>query len=247
MTAFIKIAHRGASGYFPENTALAFEKAIAARADMIEMDCQLSRDGHVVIFHDERLSRTAGKQGRLKNKTLNQLEKLDVGRWRKKSYEGERIPTLEEALEIVDGRADLCLDIKHFAHGSHGIELKLLSIVSRYDYLDRTIFSSFDQRSLRRVRELAPEAHIGVILDATTRADPFPAAEELTAGSLHIHKELATQEFLKSAWEHGLDVHVWTVNEVREMERFVSLGVQGVVSDFPEKFSQVKPEVCSKK
>jgi glycerophosphoryl diester phosphodiesterase len=240
MAAFTKIAHRGASGNFPENTALAFEKAIEARADMIEMDCQLSQDGHVVIFHDERLGRTAGARGRLKDKTLDQLKTLDVGQWRKKSYQGERILTLEEVLEIIGGRADLCLDIKNFPDGSAGIEIKLLFIVSRYDYLDRTIFSSIDHRCLSRVRELAPEAQLGVILDAKTQADPFALTEELAAASVHIHKDLASREFLEKAWEEGLDVHVWTVNEVRDMEKFVSWGVQGIVSDFPEKFWKLK-------
>jgi len=240
MAAFTKIAHRGASGNFPENTALAFEKAIEARADMIEMDCQLSQDGHVVIFHDERLGRTAGARGRLKDKTLDQLKTLDVGQWRKKSYKGERILTLEEVLEIISDRADLCLDIKHFPDGPPGIEIKLLFIVSRYDYLDRTIFSSIDHRCLSRVRELAPEARIGVILDALTKADPFAVTNELAAASVHIHMDLASRGFLEKAWEEGLDVHVWTVNEVRDMEKFVSWGVQGIVSDFPEKFWKLK-------
>ncbi len=240
MAAFTKVAHRGASGKYPENTALAFEMAIEARADMIEMDCQLSQDGHVVIFHDERLGRTAGARGRLQDKTLDQLKKLDVGQWRKKSYKGERILTLEEALEIIGGRADLCLDIKHFPDGPAGIVIKLLFIVSRYDYLDRTIFSSFDHRCLSRVRELAPEARIGVILDAPTKADPFAVTKELAPASVHIQQDLASREFLEKAWEEGLDVHVWTVNEVREMEKFVSWGVQGIVSDFPEKFGKLK-------
>jgi len=240
MAAFTKIAHRGASGNFPENTAVAFEKAIKASADMIEMDCQLSQDGHVVIFHDERLSRTAGARGRLKDKTLDQLKTLDVGQWRKKSYKGERILTLEEVLEIISDRADLCLDIKHFPDGPPGIEIKLLFIVSRYDYLDRTIFSSIDHRCLSRVRELAPEARLGVILDAKTQADPFVVTEELAAASVHIEKDLASREFFEKAREQGLDVHVWTVNEVRDMEKFVSWGVQGIVSDFPEKFWKLK-------
>jgi glycerophosphoryl diester phosphodiesterase len=240
MAAFTKIAHRGASGNFPENTRLAFEAAIGARADMIELDCQLCRDGHVVIFHDERLSRTAGARGMLKDKTLEQLKKLDVGRWLKKSYQGERILTLEEVLEIIGGRADLCLDIKHFPDAPAGIEIKLLFIVSRYDYLDRTIFSSFDYRCLSRVRELAPDARIGVISDGRSEPDPFTVAKELAAGSVHIQKDLADRAFLERAWEQGLDVYVWTVNEVRDMEKFVSWGVQGLYSDYPEKFWKLR-------
>lgn len=240
MAGFIKIAHRGASGHFPENTSLALERAIEARADMIEVDCQLTRDGHVVIFHDERLRRTAGARGMLKDKTLEQLKKLDVGQWLKKSYKGERILTLEEVFEIIGDRADLCLDIKHFPKAAAGMEIKLLFIVSRYDCLERTIFSSFDYRCLRRVRELAPEARIGVIFDAGSKDDPFAIARALAATSVHVQKDLATREFLEKAREQDLDVYVWTVNDVREMEKFVSWGVQGLVSDFPEKFWKLK-------
>jgi glycerophosphoryl diester phosphodiesterase len=241
MAAFVKIAHRGASGYFPENTRLAFEKAIEARADMIEIDCQTTSDGHIVVFHDERLNRTAGVSGTVKNKTLQQLKKLDVGQWKKRSFRGERVLTLEEVLEIIAGKVDLCVDIKQFNASQPGMEIKLLFIVSHYDYLDQTIFSSLDYHCLERVRELAPEARIGVIYGAGVKADPFVAAERLEASSIHVQRQMATRPFLDKAWETGLDVHVWTVNEVRDIEKFASLGVQGIVSDYPEKFWQLKP------
>ena len=240
MAAFVKIAHRGDSGNFPENTRLAFEKAIEARADMIEIDCQTTSDGHVVVFHDERLNRTAGVSGTVKSKTLQQLKKLDVGQWKKRSFRGEGVLTLEEVLEIIAGKVDLCLDIKQYNASQPGMEIKLLFIVSHYDYLDQTIFSSFDYPCLERVRELAPEARIGVIYGAGVKADPFVAAERLEASSMHVQRQMATRPFLDKAWETGLDVHVWTVNEVRDMEKFASLGVQGIVSDYPEKLAQLK-------
>src|SRR5687767_11097323 len=151
MAGFKKIAHRGASGLYPENTRLAFTKAIEAGADMVELDCQLSRDGHVVVFHDEHLRRTAGVRGTLRSKTLEQLKALDIGRWRKASFQGEKILTLEEALETLAGRVDLCLEIKNYPNSLPGIELKILFILSHYEYLDRTIISSFHYSSLARV------------------------------------------------------------------------------------------------
>jgi glycerophosphoryl diester phosphodiesterase len=89
------------------------------------------------------------------------------------------------------------------------------------------------------VRELAPEARIGVIYGTGVKADPFVTAERLEANSMHVQRQAATRPFLDKAWEAGLDVHVWTVNEVRDMEKFASLGVQGIVSDYPERFSQL--------
>jgi glycerophosphoryl diester phosphodiesterase len=236
---FSKIAHRGASGHFPENTRLAFEKAIEARVDMIELDCQLTLDGHVVVFHDERLDRTARVNGAVKNKTLAELKKLDIGQWRKRTHKGERILTLEEVIEIVGHGVNLCLDIKQFSQTPPGIELKLLFTLSHYDFLDRAILSSFDYRCLHRVRELAPEAQIGVISGLGMTEDPFAAAKQLAAACMLVQKELATREFLERAWDDGRDVFVWTVNEIREMEKFASLGVQGLISDFPERFAKL--------
>ena len=240
MAGFKKIAHRGASGHYPENTRLAFTKAIQAGADMIELDCQLSRDGHVVVFHDEQLQRTAGVRGTLQSKTLAQLKSLDIGRWRNKSSRGERILTLEEALEVFAGKVDLCLEIKNYPKSLPGIELKVLFILSHYDYLDRTIVSSFDYRSLGRIRELAPEIAIGLIFGSAVKQDPFESAKRLAATSIHVQKSCATREFLSAAWEEGLDVHVWTVNELLDIEAFVSMGVQGVISDFPDRLARLK-------
>lgn len=240
MADFIKIAHRGSSGSYPENTRLAFEKAIEAGADMIEMDCRLSKDGHVVVIHDDRLDRTARAKGFVKGKTLRQLKKLDVGAWLKKSFKGERIQTLEEILEIVSGKVEINLEIKSVLHGPLGIELKVLFIVSHFDYLERTIFSSFDYQSLRRLRELAPDVRIGVLYGAGIKDNPFQAAREMNAYSLHIQREFATPHFLEEARELGLKSFVWTVNEAKEMEKFLSLGVDGIISDFPEKFWKIK-------
>src|SRR4029453_13031491 len=100
MVAFVKVAHRGASGNFPENTRLAFEKAIKAGVDMFGMGCQVTRAGHVVVFHDERNRRTAGVSGTVRSKSLEQLKQLDVGQWKKNTFRGERVPTLKEVLAI---------------------------------------------------------------------------------------------------------------------------------------------------
>ncbi|HLD30222.1 MAG TPA: glycerophosphodiester phosphodiesterase family protein, partial [bacterium] len=198
------------------------------------------KDGHVVVIHDDRLDRTARAKGFVKGKTLRQLKKLDVGAWLKKSFKGERIQTLEEILEIVSGKVEINLEIKSVLRGPLGIELKVLFIVSHFDYLERAIFSSFDYQSLRRLRELAPDVRIGVLYGAGIKDNPFQAAREMNAYSLHIQREFATPHFLEEARELGLKSFVWTVNEVKEMEKFLSLGVDGIISDFPEKFWKIK-------
>ncbi|HTM08850.1 MAG TPA: glycerophosphodiester phosphodiesterase family protein [Verrucomicrobiae bacterium] len=240
MNSFIRVAHRGSSGTCPENTRAAVEKAIASGVEMVEADCQLSKDGHVVVFHDERLARTAHTKGFLRSKTLKELKKLDVGGWFKKSFKGERILTLEELLELIDGRAELNVDIKGDAQGSLGIELKLLFTLSHYDYLERTVFSSFDHRVLRRLRELAPDTRIAVLHGAGIKENPFQLARELGAEAVHIQKELATPPVIERAAQAGVKTLVWTVNEVADMEKYLKLGVDGIFSDYPEKFWKLR-------
>ena len=245
MNGFIRVAHRGSSGTCPENTRAAIEKAVESGVDMVEIDCQLSKDGHVVVFHDERLARTARAKGHVRFKTLKELQKLDIGAWFKKSFKGQRILTLEEVLDIVDGRADINIDIKGDPQGSLGIELKLLFILSHYDYLERTVFSAFDHRVLRRVRELAPDTRIGILHSREIKENPFQLARELGAESLHIQKELATPPVVERSAQIGLKTLVWTVNEVSEMEKLLKLGVDGLFSDYPEKFWKLRQKRSS--
>jgi glycerophosphoryl diester phosphodiesterase len=240
MNTFIRVAHRGSSGTNPENTRAAILKALDAGVEMVEIDCQLSRDGHVVVFHDERLARTARARGFVRSKTLKELKKLDIGSWFKKSFKGERILTLEEVLDLLDGRADLNIDIKGDSQGALGMELKLLFILSHYEYLERTVFSSFDHRIVKRVRELAPDTRIGILHGAGMKENPFQLARDLGAESVHLQKELATPAAVERAAESGLKTLVWTVNDVGEMERLLKLGVDGIFSDYPEKFWKVR-------
>jgi glycerophosphoryl diester phosphodiesterase len=239
MPRLAKIAHRGASGSFPENTRSAFQKAIDAGADMIELDCQLSLDGHIVVFHDEKLSRITKTRGTVAQRSLEQLKKLDIGSWRKKSFCAERVQALEEVLALVDGRVGLCIDIKQYPGSPVGIELKLLFTITHFDYMDRVVFSSFDYACLRRVRELAPDAPVGVICAKGMQPDPIAVASDVGARSIHAHKELASRDFLKRAWDEGFDVYVWTVNDRSEIEKFTSLGVQGIISDYPERLGRL--------
>jgi glycerophosphoryl diester phosphodiesterase len=239
MKRFLKIAHRGASGHFPENTRIAFQKAIEAGADMIETDCQLTKDARVVAFHDERLNRTAGVDGSVKPRTLAQLKQLEVGGWRDGRFIGERIPTLEEVLDLAIGKTELCLEIKQREDSPPGIELKIVSALRQLNYLDHTIVSSFHYHCLERVRQLAQQARIGVVYGMGVTEDPFRVAQRIGAASIHIQKETASRHLLERAWGAGLDAYVWTVNDLDEMRRLRSLGVQGIISDFPEKLAKL--------
>ncbi len=125
---FTAIAHRGASAYYPENTMESFQGAIAMGADMIELDVQLTRDGEVVVFHDEKLTRCTNGKGRIADYTLVELKKLDAGSWFDKEYQGAKIPTLEEALSLCRDKIAVNIEIKTEAVDENirdGIEEKM--------------------------------------------------------------------------------------------------------------------------
>ena len=158
----LRIAHRGASGHCPENTRAAFLRAIELGADMVELDCQNTLDGAVVVIHDETLERTTNGRGRVRDHTLKEIKALDAGSWFGRDFAGEEVLTLEEAVEILRGRVGLNLEIKgHDAPGR--LEIQCVGIVRSLRVSRQTVFSSFSPPRMRLVRDLADDARIGVL------------------------------------------------------------------------------------
>jgi glycerophosphoryl diester phosphodiesterase len=235
----LRIAHRGASGHCPENTRAAFLRAIQLGADMIELDCQTTRDGAVVVIHDETLDRTTTGHGRVQGHTLRELKALDAGRWFAHEFVGEEILTLEEAIEILRGRAALNLEIK--GQDSPGrLEIQCVGIVRSLHFLEQTVFSSFFPARMRLVRDLAEDARVGVLLDSGASWDEGLAlAAELGAEALHPERSLVDHRGVAEAHRRGLEVRVWSVNRPSEIEALAALGVDGIFTDFPERLLRV--------
>jgi glycerophosphoryl diester phosphodiesterase len=238
---FLRIAHRGASGHCPENTRAALVRAIELRADMVEIDCQLTSDGAAVLLHDETLDRTTSGRGPVRLRTLREVKALDAGGWFSPSYAGEEILTIEEAIEILRGRVSLNLELKgDDAPGR--LELVCFGAVSRGAFLDDTVFSSFSAQRMRRLRELTAEARIAILLDA---GDDWYAgidfALALGAEALHPIRSLVDPDRVRDAHASGLDVRVWSVNDPDECRRLVDLGVDGIFTDFPDRLLRIGP------
>ncbi len=169
------------------------------------------------------------------------MKALDIGRWRSKARKGERILTLEEALEVFAGKVDLCLDIKNYPKSLPGIELKMLFILSHYDYLDRTIVSSFDYRSLGAYPRIGAGCRHRSHFRFRRQGGPLRSRQALDGDVAPCPEECRNARiFIQPRWEDGLDVHVWTVNELRDIEAFVSMGVQGVISDYPDRLAKLR-------
>lgn len=235
----LRIAHRGASGHCPENTRSAFLRAIERGADMVELDCQTTRDGAVVVIHDETLDRTTDGRGRVRDHTLKEIQLLDTGSWFGREFTGEEVLTLEQAIEILRGHVELNLEIKgDDAPGR--MEIQCVGILRSLRFFEQTVFSSFSPARMRLVRDLADDARIGVLMEAgTCWSDGFILAAELDAEAVHPQRSLVTADAVAEAHRRGLEVRVWPVNHPREMESLAAAGVDGIFTDFPERLLRI--------
>jgi glycerophosphoryl diester phosphodiesterase len=226
------IAHRGASAECPENTLAAVRRAIELGAPMIEVDCRLTRDGAVVLLHDDTLERTTNGRGRVEELSLREVRALDAGSWFGRAFRGEPVPTLEELLECVGDAAALNLELKGDADPGR-LELAVLGIVASYGFLPRVVFSSFSRRRMRALRERSARARIGILLDAGDRwEEGLDLAAELGAEALHPEISLVRPRRVAQAHARGLEVRVWPVSRKREIERLSAWGVDALFCDF---------------
>ena len=222
---FIIIAHRGASGDYPENTLLAFRQALAAGATWLELDVQLSADGALVVIHDETLERTTDGTGPVAEKSLAQLRRLDAGR-------GERIPLLAEVLDLAAGRATVNIELK--GRGTAGPVAELLRQRQMIGALDAILASSLYEEELISFAGQLPQVRLAPVAD---RVGPtlLPLAEELNAWSVHLEKSCITKGLAEEINSAGRKLLVYTVNDPETLRRLRAWGVSGVFSDFPAK------------
>src|SRR5699024_8402340 len=157
------MAHRGASGNAPENTMAAFQLAVDEGADGIELDVHLSKDGEIVVIHDDTLNRTTNGTGNVHEKDLAELKTYDAGSWFDPKFSEERIPLLQEVIDILPESVFLNIEIKNSPIVHTGIEQKLVDLLGKNNRLNDTLISSFDHESLYTIKKLAPELKIGII------------------------------------------------------------------------------------
>ncbi len=237
---FFNIAHRGFSAKAPENTMAAFEMAIGAGANMLELDVMLTRDGHVIVFHDHHLNRTTDGRGSVRKKRLAEIRSLDAGSWFGDKYRGERVPLLDEVLEVAKGRVRLDIELKPRRRGSiGGLVDACVKIVERHRMSDDVVLSSFNMKVLKYLHRKEPGFRFGPLY--TSR---LSAARRSFAGRYGAQTVVLNHIFLKSTTVHrfhdlGIGVFVYTVNGRRRIEKMVRMGVDGVISDDPSEVSAV--------
>ena len=233
----LAIAHRGASGYAPENTFAAFRRAIALGAGFIETDLQLSRDARLVAIHDATVNRTTNGQGAVHDMTLAELRRLDAGSWFGSEFAGERIPTIEEILEFAN-KHDVVFYLEMKPSGSWGGEHALISALRESREIARTVVISFDPAILAAVRKIEPTLMTGLLFEGHI-PNPLDKAIEIGARQLAVRGDLVTPRLLKEARGHDLQVVCWTVNHPGHMRLLVQAGVDGIISDYPDRLLEL--------
>ena len=236
---FTVIAHRGASAYYPENTLASFEGAIALGADMVEFDVQLTSDKEVVVFHDEKISRCSDGRGRIADYTLADLKKLDIGSWFGKDFRGARVPTLQEVLDICKGRIAVNIEIKKEAVGKTffgGVEEKCLKIVERSGMKDHAVYSSFDPRAVMHLKEIDSTAAVAVLFEKKIYGARLPSniVDSLGADAFNCAASELNAKWLSDVRSKKIPVNIYTVNDARNMKKYLRAGVNGIFTNKPD-------------
>jgi glycerophosphoryl diester phosphodiesterase len=233
------IAHRGASGEAPENTLAAFRLALDQGADMIELDLHQSEDGALVVCHDFKLQRTAHSRKSIKQLTLKELKRLEVGRWFHPRFSGEPIPTLEEVMTLVQSRARINIEIKRGSPFYPNIEKRLVELLESFRAIESVLVSSFDDQALEAIRALNPKIPIGLLAEKGSIQQLIRKAETLSASSLNLTVRLVTPTLVQVAHHRRLQVFAYTINQVRLMNYYLIMGVDGLFTNFPERLAQL--------
>ncbi len=252
----LNIGHRGASGYAPEHTIEAYDLALEQGADYIEIDLQMTKDGVLVAMHDTTLNRTARARegepkrfcrGPVSNKTLEQLESCEVGSWFGPEYTGLEIPTLEEIFEYYEDQ-----DVNYYIEtkkpeAAPGMEEELLRLMDEYGLIEpaaknwQVLIQSFSPESLMTIHEIEPSLPLIQLYwsgSSKTIQRDLESASTYAVG-IGPYKKDVNAALVDAAHELCLAVHPYTVNTVEEMESLISLGVDGMFTNFPDRLDGV--------
>ncbi len=229
------IAHRGYSGAYPENTMLAFRKAAACGADGIELDVHLSRDGEVMIIHDEALVRTTGRPGSVSDYTRSELEAINARNTMGPDGPFTPIPSLEEYLDFISG-TDLYtnIELKTAPVYYPGIEEKTLSLVRRFGLESRIIFSSFNWLSVFRIKKLAPEIPAGLLYEGAAIRNMGAAMNGMGIECYHPSFSLLSDEAVAELQGEGIRINAWTVNSRSDMLQCHRWHLDSIITNEPE-------------
>ena len=222
------VAHRGASGTQPENTRIAFQKAVEAGATAIELDVHVCKSGELVVIHDETVNRTTNGKGNVAGFTLTDLQQLDAGK-------GEKIPTLQEVLDVVEGKAQINIELKGKNTAKAVADFILKNTAGHIWHTEDFLISSFRHKELKRFHSLLPEVRIGILYHFR----PWfykTKARKLHAFSMHLPAHVIQPSLVEKMHRQVMQVWVYTVNDKKTMDRVLAAEADAVFTNFPEQF-----------
>jgi len=234
-------AHRGYTANAPENTLAAIQAAIDLSADGVEFDVRTCKSGEVVVFHDASLERMTNGAGMVRDMTLSELKQFKLKQGDKET--GEVIPTLQEALELIDGRIAMNIEIKaDFLPEKHQVEEKVIDLVKKFDIEKQTIVSSFHPLTVRKLKKVDDTILNGFLFDKNFffRHYIFAFTRLLGAKAMHMEGSIATTNFVKRVLSSGYNCLVWTVNSPELMKRLINDGVHAIITDRPDLLKEIK-------
>lgn len=227
MKSILKIGHRGAKGLLAENTLESIQKAIDLGVDAIEIDVHRCKTGEIVVFHDFTLDRTTNGSGEIAKRTWKELRMLKV-------EEHFRIPLLTEVLDLIEGKCSINIELKglNTATGTSEIIQEYIE-KGNWEYRD-FIVSSFQKNELFQMRQLDEKTPLGVLSKASV-SEAIELGKLLNAEAIHPSLGIITRDSVKNSHKAGFKVNVWTVNEPNDIARMIDFGVDGIISDFPDR------------
>jgi glycerophosphoryl diester phosphodiesterase len=222
------IAHRGAAGAAPENTVASIEKAITANTDWVEIDVQETRDGQIVVAHDSDFMKLAGNPIKVWEGDLAQIQQIDIGSWFDPAFADQRPPTLAQVLDIIKaGDSQLVIELKYYGHDQQ-LEQRVVDLVEAADMVDRVMIMSLKLAGVQKVQALRPDWTVG-LLAATAVGD----LSKMDVDFLAVNQNMANAAFIRRVHKAGKAVYVWTINDALSLSHWLSMGVDGVITDEP--------------
>jgi glycerophosphoryl diester phosphodiesterase len=223
----LRIGHRGACGYEPENTLRSFAKALDLKVDMVHLDAQVCASGEAVVFRDESVGRTTGGHGYVEKMTFEQLSALDAGK-------GERIPTLPQVLELISARVPVNIEL-HGTSPAAAVFKAISHYVEEHGWkFEQFVISSLDYRHITEFKKICPQVGT-VAISASIPTNYAEYATEAGVQGVNLWHECVQDDYVADIRRRNLKLYTWTVNEKEDIDRMMKHGVDGIFSDYPDR------------
>lgn len=228
------IGHRGAAGTYPENTMVSFMACEKLGADGIELDVQLTKDGEIVVIHDETINRTTNGKGAVQDFTLSEIKQFDASYKFKGQYGKCEIPTLKEVFEWAEGNnLSINIELKNDKIEYHGLEERVINLIRSFEMEKRIILSSFNHKSMLKFHLMAPDIQTAVLYNRRKK-EPWKIAEDYKASAIHPNFRIISNELIQETLSHHIAVRPYTINDPKVMKRFFEANCTGIITDYPE-------------